>query len=110
MMLMLAVVGVAATVAAGAVACTRDVFTAAATVAERVRPIPSQAAQGVPDIQLPVVPVVRAIRSRAEGIIADTDTVRRRWEPQRLVPRPMAHYNNCYDVYGNWICPGQYPY
>ena len=19
-------------------------------------------------------------------------------------------YNNCYDVYGNWICPGPYPY
>ena len=18
-------------------------------------------------------------------------------------------YNNCYDAYGNWICPGQYP-
>ena len=19
-------------------------------------------------------------------------------------------YNNCYDAYGNWVCPGQYPY
>ena len=45
---------------------------------------------GRPGYPLPVVPVVRAIPSRAEGTIADTDTVRRRWEPQRLVPRPMA--------------------
>ena len=44
----------------------------------------------VPDIQLLVVPVVRATQSRAEGIIADTDTARRRWGPQRLVPRPTA--------------------
>ena len=56
----------------------RDVSTAAAIVAGRVRHIPSQAAQGVPDIQLLVVPVVRATQSRAEGIIGDTDTVRRR--------------------------------
>ena len=51
-------------------------FTAAATVAGCVRHIPSQAALGVPDIQLPVVPVVQATQSRAEGIIEDT--VRRR--------------------------------
>ena len=51
---------------------------AAATVVGRVRHIPSQVAQGVPDIQLLVVPVVRATQSRAEGIIGDTDTVRRR--------------------------------
>ena len=53
-------------------------FTEAATVVGRVRHIPSQVAQGVPDIQLLVVPVVRATQSRAEGIIGDTDTVRRR--------------------------------
>ena len=52
--------------------------TAAATVVGRVRHIPSQVAQGVPDIQLLVVPVVQATQSRAEGIIGDTDTVRRR--------------------------------
>ena len=56
----------------------RDVSTEAATVVGRVRHIPSQVAQGVPDIQLLVVPVVRATQSRAEGIIEDTDTVRRR--------------------------------
>ena len=53
-------------------------FTEAATVVGRVRHIPSQVAQGVPDIQSLVVPVVRATQSRAEGIIGDTDTVRRR--------------------------------
>ena len=56
----------------------RDVSTAAATVVGRVRHIPSQAALGVPDIRLPVAPVVQATQSRAEGIIEDTDTVRRR--------------------------------
>ena len=56
----------------------RDISTAAATVVGRVRHIRSQVALGVPDIQLPVVPVVQATRSRAEGITADTDTVRRR--------------------------------
>ena len=43
-----------------------------------IRHIPSQAALGVPDIRLPVAPVVQATQSRAEGIIEDTDTVRRR--------------------------------
>jgi len=33
-------------------------------------------------------PVVRATRSQAEGIIADT--AGQQWEPQPLVPRPMA--------------------
>jgi hypothetical protein len=56
----------------------RDVSTAAAIVAARVRHIPSQADRGVPDTRLPVVPVVRATRSQAEDIIADMDTVRRR--------------------------------
>ena len=51
---------------------------AAATGAGRARHIPSQAALGVPDIQLPVVPVVQATQSRAEGIIEDMGTVRRR--------------------------------
>ena len=59
-------------------ACTRDVSTAAAIVVGCVRHIPSQAARVVPAIPLPVVPVVRATQSRAEGIIGDTDTVRRR--------------------------------
>jgi len=63
-------------VAAGSEAV--EAFTEAATVVGRVRHIPSQVAQGVPDIQLLVVPVVQATRSRAEGITADTDTVRRR--------------------------------
>jgi hypothetical protein len=75
-----AVVVVAAFTGAGSVAvaaCTRDVFTAAVTAAGCVRHIPSQAALVVPDMDTPVVPVVRAIRSRAEGIIADTDTARR---------------------------------
>ena len=36
-----------------------------------VRHIPSQAARVVPDMDTPVVPVVRATRSRAEGTIAD---------------------------------------
>ena len=71
-----------------AAACTRDVSTVAAIVVGHVRHIPSQAARVVPDMDTPVVPVVRATRSRAEGIIADT--AGRQWEPQRLVPRPMA--------------------
>jgi hypothetical protein len=58
-------------------ACMPDVSTAAATGAACAHRIPSRAAQGVPDIQLPVVPVVRVTQSQAEGIIADTDTVRR---------------------------------
>ena len=69
-------------------ACTRDVSTVAAIVVGRVRHIPSQAARVVPDIPLPVVRVVRATRSRAEVIIADTAGLH--WEPQRLVLRPMA--------------------
>src|SRR5215207_3187590 len=64
-------------------ACTPDVSTVAAIVVGCVLHIPSQAARVVPDIPLPVVPVVRVTRSRAEGIIADTDTARRQWEPQR---------------------------
>ena len=58
-------------------ACTRGVFTVAAIVVGCVRHIPSQAARVVPDMDTPVVPVVRATRSQAGGIIADTDTVRR---------------------------------
>ena len=69
-------------------ACTRDVSTVAAIAVGRVRHIPSQAARVVPDIPLPVVRVVRATRSRAEVIIADT--AGQHWEPQRLVLRPMA--------------------
>jgi hypothetical protein len=66
-------------------ACTPDVSTVAAIVVGCVLHIPSPAARLVPDIPLPVVPVVRATRSRAEGIIADTDTdtARRQWELQR---------------------------
>ena len=51
---------------------------------------PIAGARVVPDMDTPVVPVVRATRSQAGGIIADTDTARRQWEPQLLVPRPMA--------------------
>ena len=58
-------------------ACTRGVSTVAAIVVGCVRHIPSQAARAVPDTPLPVVPVVQATQSRAEGIIADTDTARR---------------------------------
>jgi len=58
-------------------ACTRDVSTVAAIVVGCVRHIPSQAARVVPDMDTPVVPVVRVTRSRAEGIIADMDTARR---------------------------------
>jgi ABC-type antimicrobial peptide transport system permease subunit len=50
----------------------------AAIVVGCVRHIPSRAAQVVPDMDTPVGPVVRATRSQAGGIIADTDTVRRR--------------------------------
>ena len=91
-------------------ACTRDVSTVAAIVVDCVRHIPSQAARVVPDMAMPVVPVVRATQSQAGDIIADTDTVRRLLELQRLVQRPMAlmPYNNCYDAYGNWICSNQY--
>jgi len=39
--------------------------------------IPSRAAQGVPDIQCRSSRVVRVTQSQVEGIIADTDTVRR---------------------------------
>ena len=86
-----AVVVVAAFTGAGSVAvaaCTRDVFTAAVTAAGCVRHIPSQAARVVPDIPLPVVRVVRATQSQAEVIIANTAGLQ--WEPQWLVPRPMA--------------------
>jgi hypothetical protein len=53
-----------------------------------IRHIPSQAAPVVPDIPLPVVRVVRATQSQAEVIIANTAGLQ--WEPQWLVPRPMA--------------------
>ena len=71
-------------------ACTRGVSTVAAIVVGSVRHISSQPARVVPDMDTPVVPVVRATRSQAGGIIADTDTARRQWEPQRLVSRPTA--------------------
>jgi len=61
-------------------ACTRDVSTVAAIAVGCVRHIPLQAAQVVPDMDTPVAPV---IRSQVEAIIADMDTVRRQWEPQR---------------------------
>ncbi|KRQ94459.1 hypothetical protein CQ10_34025 [Bradyrhizobium valentinum] len=92
---MLAVAGAAASVvaaaaftgAAGSVAvapCTRDVSTVAAIVVGCVRHIPSQAARVVPDMDMPVVLVVRWPVTR-DGTIADMDTVRRRWELQRLM-------------------------
>ena len=96
---MLAVAEVAASVVAAAdftgvgsvvAACMPDVSTVAVIVVACVRHIPSPVAQGVPDIRSRVVPVVRATQLQAGGIIADMDTVRRRWEPQRLVPRLMA--------------------
>jgi hypothetical protein len=73
------VVAAAAFTAAACVAaaCTRDVSTVAAIAAGCVRHIPSQVARGDPDMDTPVVPVVRVTRSRAEGIIADMDTARR---------------------------------
>lgn len=77
--------------ASAVAACMPDVSMAAATEAASGPYIRSQvAARDVLAIPLLVVPVVRGTRSRDEDIIADTDTVRRRWEPQRLVPRPMA--------------------
>ena len=72
-----AVVGFEVEAAFTEAACMPDVSTAAATGAACGQHIPTRAAQGVPDIQLPVVPVVRVTQSQAEGIIADTDTVRR---------------------------------
>ena len=65
-------------------ACTRDASTVAAIVVACVRRIPSQAARVVPDMDMPVVQVVRWQVTR-DGIIADMDTVRRRWELQRLM-------------------------
>ena len=82
------VVAAAASVVAAAAFTGADSVAVAAIVVGRVRHIPSQAARVVPAIPLPVVPVVRVTRSRAGGIIADT--AGRQWEPQRLVPRPMA--------------------
>ena len=73
---MLAVAGAAASVVAAAdftgvgsvvAACMPDVSTVAVIVVACVR-----------HIQLLVAPVVQATQSRAEGIIEDTDTVRRR--------------------------------
>ncbi len=72
-----------------------EVFTAVGTEAVGdtalevcVRVIPLQAVQGVPDIQLPVVPVVRATRSQVAPVIHIADTgQRRRWVPQRPAPR-----------------------
>ena len=87
----LAVAGVVAA-AASVVVAAAD-FTAAACVAAAivvgcVRHIPSQVARVVPDMDTPVVPVVRATRSQAEVTIEDTAGLH--WEPQRLVLRPMA--------------------
>ena len=60
--------------------CMPDVSTAAATGAACAHHIPSRAARGVPDIQLPVVPAVRVTRSLVapEGITHIVDMV-----PQR---------------------------
>lgn len=52
------------------VACGPDVPTAAATGVAWVRLIPSRVAQGVPDIRLPVVPVVRVTQS----LVAPSDS------------------------------------
>jgi len=75
---MLAVVVVAAASVVAAAAFTGAGSVAVAAIVEGcVRHILSQAARVVPDMDTPVVPVVRATRSQAEGIIADMDTVRR---------------------------------
>src|SRR5947209_7739408 len=83
---------VAAEVAASAVAAAcmlaarEGIMAAAVAMQDVCTPhIPSQAAPVVRDMD---TPVVRATRSQAEGIIADT--AGQQWEPQRLVPRPMA--------------------
>lgn len=65
-------------------ACTRDVSTVAAIVVGSVRHIQSQAARDVPDMDMPVVLAVRSPVIR-DGTIGDMDTVRRRWELQRLM-------------------------
>lgn len=51
----------------------RDVSTAAAIVAARVRHIPSQADRGVPDTQLPIVPIARATQSQARILSRRSD-------------------------------------
>ena len=103
-------------------ACMPDVSTAAATGAVCVRHIPSRAAQAVPDIQLPVVPVVRVTQSLVVPV-ADSG-LPGGYYPYRGYGAAAAvgaaaagaayygsYYNDrCYDAYGNWICPGQYPY
>jgi hypothetical protein len=86
---MLAVVVAAAASVVAAAAFTGAGSVAVAAIVEGcVHHILSQAARVVPDMDTPVVPVVRATRSQAEVTIADTAGLR--WEPQRLVPRPMA--------------------
>ena len=90
MMPTLAVAEAAASAVAAADFTGAGSVAVAAIVEGCVHHILSQAARVVPDMDTPVVPVVRATRSPAGGIIADTDTARRQWEPQLLVPRPMA--------------------
>jgi len=86
---MLAVVVVAAASVVAAAAFTGAGSVAVAAIVEGcVRHILSQAARVVPDMDTPVVPVVRATRSQAEVTIEDTAGLH--WEPQRLVLRPMA--------------------
>ena len=58
-----------AEVASVAVGCMPAASTAAATEAACVRHIPSLAAQGVPDIQLPVVLVVPVTQSRVAPVV-----------------------------------------
>ena len=78
-----------AVVVAAAAAFTGAGSVAVAAIVEGcVHHILSQAARVVPDMDTPVVPVVRATRSQAEVTIEDTAGLH--WEPQRLVLRPMA--------------------
>jgi hypothetical protein len=85
---MLAGAEVAASVEAAADFTGAGSVAVAAIVEGCVHHILSQAARVVPDMDTPVVPVVRATRSQAEVTIEDTAGLH--WEPQRLVLRPMA--------------------
>jgi hypothetical protein len=84
MMPMLAAAEAAASVVAAGDFTGAGSMAVAAIVVGHVRHTPSQAARVAPDMDMPVVLVVRSPVTR-DGTIADMDTARRRWALQRLM-------------------------
>ena len=108
--------GRGASTAAADVACMPDASTAAVTGVAHVLHIPSPAARAmaVPDMAVRVIPVAGRpgygyggrYPYRGYGAAAAVGAA-----AAGAAYYGGGYYNSsCYDAYGNWVCPGQYPY